>query len=238
VALAVPPSFYRTRLPLMASGAATARRVANGSLAAAAPPAVKLCKCRRSRDMDDTLADRPPQRSTFLRHYRMYRDGDSSANISTGLTRARRRNERQQNGFACAHHNKCLGLWQRRGIVQVEERLITITDRIAPRRIGTAGIIRTAPTLTREHFLGIRRTILCGTMARACVLRQGDGAVELLSRQSETSACPASQLATGALIKAFSWGTAPLRRELQFCAMLFKSVLAACRSAVSKPSEN
>jgi hypothetical protein len=50
--------------------------------------------------------------------------GTAAFNISTGLTRARRRNDRQQNGFACAHRNKCLGLWQRRGIVQVEESLI------------------------------------------------------------------------------------------------------------------
>jgi hypothetical protein len=35
--------------------------------------------------------------------------------------------------FALLHEsiNKCLGLWQRRDIVQVEERLITVTDRTA-----------------------------------------------------------------------------------------------------------
>jgi CRP/FNR family cyclic AMP-dependent transcriptional regulator len=41
--------------------------------------------------------------------------------------------------------NKYLGLWQRRGIVQVEERLITIADRTALEELAQAGIIRTTP---------------------------------------------------------------------------------------------
>jgi hypothetical protein len=82
----------------------------------------------------------------------------------------------------------------------------TVTDRTAPRRIGTAGIIRTAPALTREHFLGIRRTVLCGTMVRACVLRQADGAVELLSRQSE--------IAIGKRMPGFSIGDRSLDQSI------------------------
>jgi CRP/FNR family transcriptional regulator, cyclic AMP receptor protein len=40
--------------------------------------------------------------------------------------------------------NKWLGLWQRRGFVQVEERVITVTDRTALEEIGTGGIVRFA----------------------------------------------------------------------------------------------
>jgi hypothetical protein len=41
--------------------------------------------------------------------------------------------------------NKYLGLWQVCGIVQVEERLITVADRTALEELSQAGIIRTTP---------------------------------------------------------------------------------------------
>jgi hypothetical protein len=172
----------------------------------------------------------------------MHPDGDSSVNISTGLTRARRRNERQQNGFACAHRNKCLGLWQRRGIVQVEESLIH----------------GHRPDCPSKNWHSWNNSYRACTHPRTFsrnpphrpLWHDGQGMCPTPSRWSRRAAlAPKRNRHRQAHARLLNWrqelgsehfycGTAPLRRELQFCARLFNSALAACRSAVSKPSEN
>jgi Crp-like helix-turn-helix domain len=51
--------------------------------------------------------------------------------------------------------NKCLGLWQRRGIVQVEERLITVADRTALEELARLeGLPRAAQPAQRGRLRG------------------------------------------------------------------------------------